>query len=100
VIKSPRPSPSQAAELKVSVRGSATVRAEVQEREDGALVVHYTAPMSGEYKVRGYLFTRQLPQLDASLARVQCPATCFSGCLQGHMNMRLNGRAGGVARVR
>ena len=41
----------QASDLKLSIRGSATVKPEVAENEDGTLAVSYMAPMSGEYKV-------------------------------------------------
>lgn len=42
---------SQAADLKVTIKGSAAVKPEVRERKDGSLEVSYTAPMSGEYRV-------------------------------------------------
>ena len=41
----------QAADLRVSIKGSASVKHEVRERKDGGLEVSYAAPMSGEYRV-------------------------------------------------
>ena len=41
----------QAADLRVSIKGSATVKHEVREGKDGGLEVTYAAPMSGEYRI-------------------------------------------------
>lgn len=41
----------QAADLKVAIKGSAAVRHDVKERQDGALEVTYAAPMSGDYRI-------------------------------------------------
>ena len=41
----------QAADLRVSIKGSATVKNEVREGKDGGLEVIYAAPMSGEYRI-------------------------------------------------
>ena len=43
--------PMQAADLKIAIKGSAAVKHDVKERQDGSLEISYTAPMSGEYRI-------------------------------------------------
>lgn len=51
----------QAADLKIAIKGSAAVRHEVKERQDGALEISYAAPMSGEYRITMALGSFSVP---------------------------------------
>ena len=63
--------PRQAADLKVSIRGSAMVRPEVQEREDGALQVQCARTVSWNAGCRR--LERQFPlAMLSTAARLPC----------------------------
>ena len=65
----------QAADLRVSIKGSASVKHEVRERRDGGLDVFYASPMSGEYRVAISIGPTPVP---GSPFRVSCqqPRPC------------------------
>ncbi|CAL5220286.1 g2271 [Coccomyxa viridis] len=67
--------PSSAANLRVSVKGSASVINEVRERKDGGLEVSHAAPVSGEYKISISIGPTPVP---GSPFRVSCqqPYSC------------------------
>ena len=67
--------PAQAADLRVSIKGSATVKHDTQERKEGGVEVTYAAPMSGEYRVAVSIGPTPVP---GSPFRVSCqqPRPC------------------------
>ena len=65
----------QATDLRVSIKGSATVKHETRERKDGGVDVSYAAPMSGEYRISVSIGPTPVP---GSPFRVSCqqPRPC------------------------